>query len=172
MKGLIHVYCGDGKGKTTAAMGLAARAAGQGLRVLIVQFLKGMPTGELAALETLRNVTVVRGKEGMKFTCDMNDADKAEALRVHTKILQKAAREAGNYDLAVLDEAAGACGCGLLDVQMLTDFLDSRPEGLEVVLTGRNPCAQLLERADYVSEIRKIRHPYDAGVRARKGIEF
>ena len=172
MKGLNHIYCGDGKGKTTAAMGLAVRAAGNGLRVLILQFLKNGKTGELASLEQLENITVLRGKGGMKFTFKMNEEDKAETLRVHTENLQTVIEQAEGYDLVVLDEAIGACGCGLLDIQQLLRFLDSKPEKLEVVLTGRNPAQALLDRADYISEIKKIRHPYDKGIPARKGIEL
>lgn len=171
MKGLIHIYCGDGKGKTTAAMGLVVRAAGNGLKVLILQFLKNGKTGELTSFEKLEHVTVIRGKGGMKFTCHMNEEEKAETLRVHTENLLKVIEQAENYDLVILDEAVGACGCGLLDKQMLLQFLDNKPEKLEVVLTGRNPAQELLDRADYISEIKKIRHPYDKGILARKGIE-
>lgn len=171
MKGLVHIYCGDGKGKTTAAMGLAVRAAGNGLKVLILQFLKDGRTGELASFEKLENVTVIRGKGIMKFTFKMNEEEKTEAFQVHTENLQKVIDTAENYNMVILDEAVGACGCGLLDKQMLLHFLDNRPEGLEVVLTGRNPAQELLDRADYISEIKKIRHPYDEGIQARKGIE-
>lgn len=171
MNGLVHIYCGDGKGKTTAAMGLAVRAAGNGLKVLILQFLKNGKTGELAALEKLETVDVMRGKGGMKFTFRMNEAEKAEALRVHMENLQKVMDLAENYDMVILDEAIGACGCGLLDKELLCRFIDNRPENLEVVLTGRNPAQELLDRADYISEIKKIRHPYDKGIQARGGIE-
>lgn len=171
MKGMVHIYCGDGKGKTTAAMGLAVRAAGNGLKVLILQFLKNGKTGELAALEKLETVDVMRGKGGMKFTFRMNEAEKAEALRVHMENLQKVMDLAENYDMVILDEAIGACGCGLLDKELLCRFIDNRPENLEVVLTGRNPAQELLDRADYISEIKKIRHPYDKGIQARGGIE-
>ncbi len=171
MKGLVHIYCGDGKGKTTAAMGLALRAAGNGFKVLIVQFLKNGKTGELASLEQLENITVIRGKGGMKFTFKMDEEERAEALRVHTENLQKVIELAEEFDMVILDEAVGACGCGLLDQNMLCKFLDSRPQKLEVVLTGRNPAQELLDRADYISEVKKIRHPYDKGIQARKGIE-
>jgi cob(I)alamin adenosyltransferase len=171
MKGLVHIYCGDGKGKTTAAMGLALRAAGNGLKVLILQFLKSGSTGELISLAKLENVTVIRGKGGTKFVWNMNEDEKETALCVHTENLNKVMEHAGDYDMLILDEALGACGCGLLDTQLLCRFLDERPDGMEVVLTGRNPAKDLMDRADYISEIKKIRHPYDKGIMARKGIE-
>lgn len=171
MKGLVHIYFGDGKGKTTAAMGLAVRAAGSGFNVLILQFLKNGKTGELASLKRLENVTVIRGKGGMKFVCNMSEKEKKEALRIHTENLKEAMEQAENYQMVILDEALGACACGLLDHNLLCGFLDNKPEGLEVVLTGRNPSQELLDRADYISEIKKLRHPYDKGVLARKGIE-
>ena len=172
MKGLVHIYCGDGKGKTTAAMGLAVRAAGNGLKVLILQFLKNGRTGELESLAKLDHVTVIRGKGGMKFVCNMNEREKDEALRIHTENLNKVMEQAENYDLLILDEAMGACSCGLLNKDLLCRFLDGKPDGLEVVMTGRDPAQEFLDRADYISEIKKIRHPYDKDVPARKGIEF
>jgi cob(I)alamin adenosyltransferase len=171
MKGLVHIYCGEGKGKTTAAVGLAVRAAGNGLKVLIVQFLKNGKTGELASFEKLENITVIRGKGSSKFVWNMNEEEKEAALLMHTQNLQMVMEASSNYDLMILDEAIGACSCGLLEKELLCSFLDKRPEGLEVVLTGRYPAQELLDRADYISEIKKIRHPYDKGVMARKGIE-
>lgn len=171
MKGLIHIYCGDGKGKTTAAAGLAARAAGDGLRVLFMQFMKNGRTGELASFEALDNITVWQGEKTAKFSWNMDEREKEEAKRVQQENFDEAAARAGEYDMLVLDEAVGACCGGFLDEKRLCAFLDEKPEGLEVVLTGRNPSEELLSRADYVSEIKKVRHPYDKGIQARKGIE-
>lgn len=171
MKGLIHIYCGDGKGKTTAAAGLAIRAAGNGLQVLFVQFMKNGPSGELKSFERFDNIAVLRGEGSAKFAWDMNDSEKAEAQRMQEAILENAAGQAGRYDMLVLDEVIGTCGAGFLEIQKLYDFLDHKPEKLEVVLTGRNPDGELIRRADYVSEIKKVKHPYDRGIHARKGIE-
>lgn len=173
-KGLLHLYCGDGKGKTTAALGLCLRAAGCGNRVLLVQFLKGGQTGELAALAQIPQVTVLRGKAGAAFSFRMTEQEKEQTRRIHSQNLARAAQlvQAGQVDLLVLDEAAGACNRGLLDLGMLLQLLDSRPEGVEVVITGRNPDEALRQRADYISEIRKVRHPFDRGVKARRGVEF
>jgi cob(I)alamin adenosyltransferase len=171
-KGLVHIYCGDGKGKTTAAMGLALRAAGRGMKVLVLQFLKNGQTGELAALSQIDGVTVISAREGKRFFWEMSEEEKRKAYDAHMEKWMYAAKHAGRYDLMILDEAVGAYGCGLLDRESLLDFLDNKPKGLEVVLTGRNPAKELMERADYISEIKKIRHPFDRGVGARKGIEL
>ena len=150
--GLIHIYTGDGKGKTTAALGLILRASGRGLKVVLGQFLKGRETGELHTLSLLPGVTVFRGKPLTKFSFQMNEQEKADVL-------------------LVLDEVIGACGTHLLDESLLIDFLKHKPEHLEVVMTGRNPSPELLELADYVSEICKRKHPFDKGIPAREGIE-
>ncbi len=171
--GLIHIYCGDGKGKTTAAMGLAVRCAGHGNHVLIVQFLKSRPTGELASLALLPSVEVMRGKETKKFTFQMNDEEKAEVKREHmalfAKVMQKCADE--HIDLLIFDEIIGACNTGVFDKAALVEFLKSKPQDLEVVMTGRNPAPELLELADYVSEVCMRKHPFQRGIPARVGIE-
>lgn len=173
-KGLVHVYCGDGKGKTTAAIGLALRCAGTGKRVFIVQFLKGRPSGEINLLQTMDNVTVVRGEALTKFSWDMNEAERSAAKQQHTKMLQQAidAAESNNCDLMLLDEAIGACNSGLLDEKALLHFIKTKPKALELVLTGRDPSELLLQTADYVTEMVKRKHPFDTGTPARKGIEF
>ncbi len=171
--GLIHIYCGDGKGKTTAAIGLAVRCSGHGNHVLFVQFLKSRPTGELKSLALLPDIELMRGKETKKFTFQMNAAEKAEVLREHlalfAKVKEKCAAE--KIDLLILDEVIGACNTGVFDKNILADFLRSKPQQLEVVLTGRNPAPELVELADYVSEICKRKHPFDKGIPARTGVE-
>lgn len=171
--GLIHIYCGDGKGKTTAAIGLAVRCSGHGNHVLLVQFLKSRPTGELKSLALLPNIEVMRGKETKKFTFQMNDEEKAqvkgEHLALFAKVKQKCADE--HIDLLILDEVIGACNTGVFDKDVLVDFLRHKPRQMEVVLTGRNPAPELLELADYVSEICKRKHPFERGIPARTGIE-
>ncbi len=171
--GLIHIYCGDGKGKTTAALGLAVRCSGHGNHVLLVQFLKSRPTGELKSLALLPNIELMRGKETKKFTFQMTDEEKSEVKREHlalfAKVKQKCVDE--HIDLLILDEVIGACNTGVFDVDLLADFLKNKPQELEVVLTGRNPAPQLVEMADYVSEICKRKHPFERGIAARTGIE-
>lgn len=170
---MIHLYCGDGKGKTTAALGLAIRALGSGFRVVFVQFLKNHTTGEITVLEKLPGVTVLRGKEGTAFSFAMTEEEKEKTKLLHTEHLKKAIELAGsgNCDMLVLDEAAGACNRGLIDQDLLEAFIRNKPERLELVMTGRNPAHWMIECADYVSEIRKIKHPYDKGIPARIGIE-
>lgn len=171
--GLIHIYCGDGKGKTTAAMGLALRAAGNGMQVAIVQFLKGQTSGELRSLELLPNITVIREQMSPKFTFQMNPDELDQTREVHSRYLHRAlelARE-GRCDMLILDELMGALSCGLIDEALLHELVDHKPEPLELVMTGRNPPQWLLDRADYVSEICKRKHPYDRGIAARLGVE-
>lgn len=171
--GLIHIYTGNGKGKTTAAMGLILRASGRGLKVILGQFLKDRETGELATLKLLPGVQVFRGKSLKKFSFQMNDAEKAEVLQRHNVFFKEVTERcvAEQTDLLVLDEVIGACGTKLLDEGLLLDFLQNKPPHLEVVLTGRNPSPAMLEAADYVSEICKRKHPFDKGIPAREGIE-
>ena len=171
--GLIHIYTGDGKGKTTAALGLILRASGRGLNVVLGQFLKGRETGELHTLSLLPGVTVFRGKPLTKFSFQMNEQEKADVLQSHNEFIQELASycRQEETDLLVLDEVIGACGTHLLDESLLIDFLKHKPEHLEVVMTGRNPSPELLELADYVSEICKRKHPFDKGIPAREGIE-
>lgn len=171
--GCIHIYCGEGKGKTTAAIGLCVRAAGAGRRVALVQFLKSAATGELAPLGAL-GVQVLRGKDGTAFSFQMTDEQKQASRRIHDANLQTAMGlvRSGAVDLLVLDEAVGACRRGLLEEAVLMALVRQKPQALELVLTGRNPPEWMLECADYVSEFRKIKHPYEQGIPARKGIEF
>ncbi len=173
MFGLIHIYCGDGKGKTTAAIGLAVRCAGRGNKVLLVQFLKSRDSGELYSLARLPDIEVMRGKESKKFTFQMNGEEKHALLLEHNKMFEQVLEKikTGNYSLLILDEVIGAVNAKVFDLHKLTAFLRSKPENLEVVLTGRNPAPELLELADYVSEMRKIKHPMDKGIMAREGIE-
>lgn len=172
-QGLIHIYCGDGKGKTTACLGLTVRCAGHGNKVLFVQFLKSRPTGELQSLKLFTNVEVLRGKATTKFTFQMTPAEKLEVLHEHEKLFDKVIEKVNNepIDLVVLDEVIGACNTGVFNENRLVDFLKNKPQTLEVALSGRNPSAELLELADYVSEICKRKHPMDRGIAAREGIE-
>ncbi|MCD8355539.1 MAG: cob(I)yrinic acid a,c-diamide adenosyltransferase [Clostridia bacterium] len=170
-QGLIHIYCGDGKGKTTSAFGLALRCAGTGERVRIVQFLKGGETGEVTAMQRMPNVEILRAKQGTKFTFQMNETEFIQAKRDHTALLDNAFAQAEGLRMLVLDEIMAACTTGMVDEAHLIDLIQNKPERLELVLTGRNPSEQLLALADYITEMKKVRHPYDKGIAARKGIE-
>ena len=173
MFGLIHIYCGDGKGKTTAAVGLAVRCAGRGNKVLLVQFLKSRDSGELYSLAKLPDIEVMRGKESKKFTFQMNEEEKHDLLIEHNKMFEQvlAKIKNGGYSLLILDEVIGALNAKVFEMPKLIEFLRHKPENLEVVLTGRNPAPELVEIADYVSEMRKVKHPMDKGIMAREGIE-
>lgn len=173
MFGLIHIYCGDGKGKTTAAVGLAVRCAGRGNKVLLVQFLKSRESGELYSLAKLPDIEVMRGKESKKFTFQMNEEEKHALLIEHNKMFEQvlAKIKNGGYSLLILDEVIGALNAKVFEMPKLIEFLRHKPENLEVVLTGRNPAPELVEIADYVSEMRKVKHPMDKGIMAREGIE-
>lgn len=173
MFGLIHIYCGDGKGKTTAAVGLAVRCVGRGNKVLLVQFLKSRDSGELYSLAKLPDIEVMRGKESKKFTFQMNEEEKHALLIEHNKMFEQvlAKIKNGGYSLLILDEVIGALNSKVFEMPKLIEFLRHKPENLEVVLTGRNPAPELVEIADYVSEMRKVKHPMDKGIMAREGIE-
>ena len=174
MQGLTHIYYGNGKGKTTAALGLALRAAGCGRRVVFVQFLKDWNCGELPSLERL-GITVLRGQApGGVFAHEMTDEQKAETTAIHNANLKQALKlqEQGECDLLVLDEALDAHSLGLLDSALFEGLLTDKPAELELVITGHKPDQRHLEFADYVTEMVKRRHPYDKGVNARRGVEF
>ena len=169
---MLHIYCGDGKGKTTCSMGLAVRAAGHGRKVVVAQFLKCGNSGERAILEQLPNVNCLSVPEITKFVFTMTEEEKAQTRAQMTDILLRAAEESRDADLLVLDELNGAISTGMVALEDVLAFLDSRPEGLEVVITGRDPAPELQERADYITEMKKVKHPFDKGQNARKGVEW
>lgn len=173
-QGLIHIYCGDGKGKSTAAIGLIVRAAGHGRRVLLVQFLKSGVSGEIAVLNKLEGVRVIAGQITAKFSNQMTEEEREKTLELHQDYLNQAIRAAlaGELDLLVLDEAVGAITAGLLSKDDLLEFLKHKPPALELVMTGRTPPPEILELADYVSEMRCLRHPFEKGFPAREGVEY
>jgi len=167
--GLLHLYYGDGKGKTTAAMGLALRALGSGKRIVILQFLKGGKSGEIPLLEQL-GARVYRGKAGQKFVFQMNEEEKAASRRLQNENL--AAAMAESADLLILDEAGSAWELDMVDKELLQRAVLSRPAGQECVLTAHAAPQWMLDAADYVTEMKCIRHPYQKGVAARQGIEY
>ena len=174
MKGCIHIYTGDGKGKTSAATGLAVRVAGTGGRVLFSQFLKDGKSGELSVLETIDGIDVDVCGECFGFSFAMSEETKSQAKEAYTNYLRRILKCAvdESYGLLVLDEIIATCNLGFVDQAELITFLENKPDTLEVAMTGRNPAQELVDLADYVSEIKKIKHPYDQGILARKGVEF
>ena len=172
MAGLIHLYCGDGKGKTSAAVGLAVRASGAGKRVIFTQFFKDGTSSEFHALKKIENIRIIHCKTVRGLWKRMDDQQKAQAAKDYTNLFSDVISAAQEADLLVLDEILSACNHGAVAEELVTDFLRHKPEKLEVVLSGRNPSPAFLELADYITEMKKIRHPYDAGIPARKGIEF
>lgn len=172
MAGLIHLYCGDGKGKTTAAVGLAVRAAGAGKQVIFTQFFKDGSSSEVSSLKALPGIRTLHAQTVKGFYRSMTQQQRSQAREDYTALFRQAAAAAREADILILDEVVSACNRGVVPETLVTDFLRSKPSGLEVVLTGRNPSPALTELADYITEMRKLRHPYDRGVAARKGIEF
>ena len=172
--GLVHIYCGDGKGKTTCATGLAVRCAGNGGRVLWFQFLKTDMSSERKSLENLDNIDMLSGYSEMKFTFKMSQEEKEAAADFFDSRFEEivALTKNDKYDMLILDEVLDAVALNMLSENKLINFLENKPKGLEVVLTGRDPSEKLCSLADYISEIKKIKHPYDKGINARKGIEY
>ena len=168
-RGLVHLYWGDGKGKTTAAMGLALRALGSGKRVVIVQFLKGGKSGEIPLLEQL-GAKIYRGKAGQKFVFQMNDAEKAATRELQNANLRAAQQEPA--DLLILDEAGSAWELDMVDKELLKAVVLERPAEQECVLTAHGAPDWMLETANYSTEMKCHRHPYQKGIAAREGIEY
>jgi cob(I)alamin adenosyltransferase len=170
-KGFVHVYTGNGKGKTTAAIGLGIRAVGEGLKVLMIQFMKGRRYSELDALQQIKNFTVVQfGRDEFvsKEKPEQIDIDLARKGFTYAKdIIQK-----GEYDLVILDEINVAVDYHLISLQEVIQLLKEKPEPLELVLTGRYASPEIIKHVDLVSEILEIKHPYQTGVKSRKGIDW
>ena len=172
MAGLVHLYCGDGKGKTTAAVGLAVRASGAGKMVVFTQFFKDGSSSEIRQLKRLEHIQVFHADTVKGFFWNMTPEQQEQVRRDDTALFRAVTEAAKDADLLILDEIVSACNRGVVPETLVTDFLRSKPTQLEVVLTGRNPSPALMELADYITEMRKLRHPFDRGVPARKGIEF
>lgn len=171
---MIHVYCGDGKGKTTAAVGLAVRSAGNGGRIVFAQFLKGRQTGELNIFEMLPEIYVMRSESSEKFTYQMKPEEREEASEANKRLLHEAFKKAEelNADLLVLDEVLSAVERDMIDEKLLEMYLESFAEDMEIALTGRLPMTWLINTADYVTDMEKIKHPFDKGAEARRGVEY
>lgn len=170
MKGYVQVYTGDGKGKTTASLGLSIRAAGAGLRVYIAQFIKSGDYSEIKALKRFDDlITVEQFGLGRFIRGKPADADiKAGAAGIE-KI--KRVFSEGRYDVVIVEEGNTAAACGVILVEALLELIDIRPESTELVITGRGADPRVIEKADLVTEMQAVKHYYDKGVAARVGIE-
>lgn len=181
-QGLLIVHTGDGKGKTTAALGLALRACGDGLNVLILQCIKGnMESGELRAIEALQSASIAGlgrielRRFGLGFTRKNQSENEQRPHQLAAHKAVEAAREAmdsGEWDMLILDEINYAVDFGLLPEEEMLDLAERRPEGLHLVFTGRHARPSILARADLVTEMRCVKHPYTRGIQAQRGIEF
>lgn len=173
---MIHLYTGDGKGKTTAAIGQLVRMTGYGEEVLFCQFMKGRDCGEVNCLRKLSNVTVLRSNRDFGFYRSMTEKDKQELTDLHNAFLKEllTAAEEKRVALMVLDEITYPVTYGLIDLELLKQLLAlaKRTDRPELVLTGRNAPDFLLQAADYVTEMKAVKHPFEKGISARKGIEF
>lgn len=178
---MTHLYFGEGKGKTTAALGLALRFSGSCGKVIFCQFLKSRPVSELTSLERL-GIDVMRGEFPKKFFVQMTFEEQTESRKIAQELFDSAVDRVEDFFksqpdgrlLLVLDEICAAIGHGLLDEDYAVEKIKSlsKMSAVEIVLTGRNPGEKLLALADYATEMKKIRHPFDRGVRAREGVEF
>jgi len=171
-KGLVQVYTGDGKGKTSAAFGLALRAIGRGLKVYVIQFIKGgFDYGELHVVDKLADMKLEafgRGKFITEVSPSGEDAKLAQkALKLATKVVKE-----GEYDIVILDEANVALNMKLIKIDDVLKLIKTKPKHVELILTGRNAPPKLIEVADLVTEMREVKHPYMKGVQPRKGIEY
>jgi cob(I)alamin adenosyltransferase len=170
--GLIQVYTGDGKGKTTAALGLALRAAGNGMRTYIGQFLKGQRYGEMESIQRLApDVTLEQyGLDEWVHVDRATSEQRAAAQQGLERVRQ--ALTSGEYDIVVADEINIALYFGVLTEEQVLQLIDARPLQVELVLTGRRAPDAIIQRADLVTEMREVRHPYQRGIVGRAGIEF
>jgi len=171
-RGLVQVYTGNGKGKTTAAFGLALRATGRGLKVYIIQFIKGgFDYGELYTVDKLPNLTLKAFGRGEFITAKPPDK---EDVRLAEQALQLAKQtvKSGKYDVIILDEVNVALTLKLIDLEEVLKLIQNKPNHVELVLTGRNAPVQVIDASDYVTEMREVKHPYSKGYQSRKGIEY
>ena len=171
-KGLVQVYTGNGKGKTSASFGLALRAIGRGLKVYMIQFIKGgFDYGELHVVDSLPNFKLKAFGRGKFITSNPPEEEDVrlaqEALRLAEEIV-----ESREYDIVILDEINVALHLRLVKLQDVVELIKKKPENVEIVLTGRNAPKEIIELADLVTELKEIKHPFSKGYQARKGIEY
>ncbi len=171
-KGLVQVYTGNGKGKSSAAFGLALRAIGRGLKVYIVQFIKGgFDYGELYLVDKLPNLTLKAFGRG-KFVTTMPPEKEDIKFAEEAFQLAKEVVESGEYDIVILDEINVALNLKLISLEKVLELIKRKPKHVELVLTGRYAPSQVIENADLVTEMREVKHPFKKGYEARKGIEY
>jgi cob(I)alamin adenosyltransferase len=170
MKGYIQVYTGNGKGKTTAALGLAIRATGAGLKVFIAQFIKMGEYSEIKALNRFEDLIKVEQFGSGRFIKGKPSASDIEAARKGVEKV-KAAFTSGQYNVVIMEEANVAAGLGLLSVDDILKIMDEKPKDVELVITGRGADSRIIEKADLVTEMKEIKHYFQKGVKARIGIE-
>ena len=168
-KGLIQIYTGDGKGKTTAALGQAIRAAGHNMKIVFIQFMKGIPTGEHHFMSNHPAFEIIQISKGNSFSKsqeqlgrEAQDTLSYAELEIHS----------GKYEMVVLDEILTAVNQNLITTKQVLDLMDHKPKTLEIILTGRNAPPEIIQRADLVTEMLMIKHPYTEGIEGRRGIEF
>ncbi len=172
-QGLITIFTGDGRGKTTAAIGTAVRAAGYGYRVLIIFFMKGpdFTHGEIVSLKNIPNITVK--SFGAHGWAKPGEDNKQHILKAKEALsLAVAAIHSRDYDLVILDELISAISFGLISADTVEQVIAGKPESLELILTGRGAPANLIEKADLVTEMCNIKHPFEKGIEAREGIDY
>ena len=171
---MIHIYYGDGKGKTTAAVGLTARAAGSNMKVLFVQFLKTEFSGERHTLYHTENVTITSCPIELKFTYEMDEKERVQSAKIFKDMFDNGVTTAlmERYDVVILDEVFDVINHDMISEAEVYEFITNAPKTMEIIMTGHNPSARFLDIADYMTEFKKIRHPYDRGITGRKGIEF
>lgn len=173
-KGLIHIYTGDGKGKTTAAVGQGTRTSGGGYKVLMTQFLKGDDTGELYSIEKMApNFEIKRFASIKNFYRNLDEAGRQQVQQEANdgiKFIQTALEEEC-YNLIIMDEIMAVLYLEIIPVEVVVNLLKNKPEHVEMILTGRNAPEELIQLADYVTEMKMIKHPFQQGIYARKGIE-
>lgn len=170
MKGYIQVYTGNGKGKTTAALGLAIRAAGAGLKVFIAQFIKMGEYSEIKALKRFKDLITVEQFGSGRFIKGKPSASDIEAARKGVEKI-KAAFTSGLYNVVIMEEANVAAGLGILSVEDILKIMDEKPKDVELVITGRGADSRIIEKADLVTEMKEVKHYFQKGVKARIGIE-
>lgn len=171
---MLQIYMGNGKGKTTASIGLAMRFAGTGENVLFCQFMKGSKTSELNSLKYIPNIEIVRNSQDFGFYQSMTDVEKRKLTCMHNNTLDyiETSLKLENFKLVVLDEITHAYNYNLLDKYKVERIINTYSNVVEIVVTGRNPDEFFLKRADYITNVESIVHPFDKGIKARKGIEF
>ena len=170
MKGYVQVYTGNGKGKTTASLGLSLRAAGAGLKVFIAQFLKQGDYSEIRALERFSDLIRIEQYGLGRFVKGQPTDEEIQAAQKGLKEVRKVMLS-GEYDVIIVEEGNVAASCGLFEVQKLLELISQKPDDLELVITGRGASPEVIKQADLVTEMKEIKHYYQKGVAARVGIE-